>query len=635
MKISLVSIHPYRSPQAVPLACAFLKEALLANPEISGSSAPAVRLPGGPRPAPTGSLQVEISEFFLDDPPETCAEAILKLQPDLVAFSVYVWSRDHALAVATELRRRSPALVLCAGGAEPTANPAGLLAAGIFDFLIRGEGERPFLQAIQALQQELSPAGIAGVLLPGETPGPLPVPIDIDSIPSPYLSGLLDPALPGGALWQLSRGCDFACSFCFDHKGAGGVRRFSLPRIEQELRLFARLRVPQVFVLDSTFNKIPARAKEILRLIQRLAPEVHFHFEVRSEFIDAELAQLFASITCSLQIGLQSSDPAVLRGVGRGFDRDDFAYRVSLLNQSGAIFGFDLIYGLPGDSAALFRASLDFALSLYPNHLDIFPLAVLPGTRLFGKAPALGLNHLDAPPYTLVSTPSFPAAEIEEARLLAAACDIFYSRGKAVAWFNAVLAALKLTPSAFLSAFSRFLGTRGTGGEQEIAEEDVWGLQREFLSGIFRDRKKIKLLPLALDLADYHHHYASAVLATPAVPPTDRELRKIDLMRRPLALAPAATLARFNYEILDILEAGDLELAAFASCFRPAESYAIIYPAAGEVCTESVSKPYFELLAALDGKSPAQGLCKRLSLPSAEAISFLEFAASEGIVTLS
>jgi hypothetical protein len=617
MRISLIAIHPHRSAQAVPLACAFLKEALLADKQLSES------------------LRVEISEFYLDDPPAACAEAILKLQPDLVAFSVYVWSRDHALAVAALLRQNSPSLVLCAGGAEPTANPAGLLGARIFDFLIRGEGERPLVQTIRALAQGSSPAGVPGVLLPGEATGPLPVPADIDTIPSPYLSGLLDPAIPGGALWQLSRGCDFACAFCFDHKGSGGVRRFSLARIEEELRLFARLRVPQVFVLDSTFNKVPSRAKEILRLIRRLAPQVHFHFEVRSEFIDAEMAQLFASITCSLQIGLQSSDPEVLRAVGRGFDRDDFAFRVSLLNQSGAIFGFDLIYGLPGDSGALFRASLDFALSLYPNHLDIFPLAVLPGTRLFGKASALGLNHLDAPPYTLISTPSFPAQDLEEARLLAAACDIFYSRGKAVAWFNAAVAALKLTPSAFLAAFSRFLGTRGAGGEQEIAEEDVWGLQREFLCEIFRDRKKARLLPLALDLADYHHHYASALLAPPAVPPTERELKKIDLLRRPLSLAPSATLARFHYEILDLLEAGDIELAAFASCFKPAESYAIIYPAAGEVCTESVSGPYFQLLAALDGKTPAKTLCARVSLPSAEALDFLEFAATEGIVTFS
>ena len=616
MKITLIAIHPHRSAQAVPLACAFLKEALLADAGLRET------------------VGAEIIEFFLDDPADRCAEAIVQSAPDLIAFSVYVWSRDHALAIARRLRRKLPAAVLCAGGAEPTANPAGLLDSGLFHYLIRGEGEAPFLQAVRLAKRGILPAGVPGVVMPGELPGPLPVPVDLNSIPSPYLSGQLDPGVPGGALWQLSRGCDFACAFCFDHKGSGGVRRFSMERVEAEVRLFARLQVPQVFVLDSTFNKVPKRAKEILRLIGKLAPQVHFHFEVRSEFIDAEMAQLFASITCSLQIGLQSADAAILRAVGRGFDREDFAYRASLLNQSGAIFGFDLIYGLPGDSLEIFRSSLDFALSLYPNHLDIFPLAVLPGTKLHARAGALGLQHLPSPPYTVISSAGFAPRALEEAGLLAAACDIFYSRGKAVAWFNSVAGALKLSAAAFLTSFSRFLGSRGKKGEQEIAEQEIWALQREFLGELFRERKKARLLPLALDLADYHHHYACALLASPAAPPTARQLRKLDLLKSPLSLSPCAALARFSYEILDILEAGDLELPDFASRFKPAGSYAIIYPAAGEVCTESVSLAYFQLLQALDGKRPARAICGEIGLPAEEALAFLEFAVSEGVVTL-
>jgi hypothetical protein len=615
MKIALVTIHTGRSPQAVPLACAFLQEVLLADPQLCGT------------------VQTELCDFFLDESPEESASRLAKLKPDLVACSLYVWSRDFALALAGELRRRSPGLVLCAGGPEPTANPEGLLAPDAFDFLVTGEGEGPFREAVRALVRSEGVAGLPGLLLPGAAPAPPAQPLELESIGSPYLSGRLDPRSVAGALWQLSRGCDFACSFCFDHKGSGGVRRFALERLEQELRLFARLQVPQVFVLDSTFNKVPERAKAILRLIKRLAPEVHFHFEVRSEFIDPEMAELFASITCSLQIGLQSSDVQVLRGVGRGFDREDFSYRVSLLNQTGAIFGFDLIYGLPGDSPQLFRESLDFAISLYPNHLDIFPLAVLPGTRLFGRAAALGLKHLDAPPYTLTCSPTFSEAELAQAGRLALACDVFYSRGKAVAWFNAVADALKLKPSAFFQAFSDFLGPRGSAGEQDVAEEEIWQLQRRFLEAAFGERKKGKLLTLALDLVDYHYYYAAALMAAPPEALTERAAKQLDLKQHPLALAPSARLARFSYEILDILEAGDIELAPFASCFKATGSCAVIYPAAGEVCTESLSKGYFDLLQALDGRSASQELSRQVKLPWGEAREFLLFALTEGIVT--
>ncbi|QWV93559.1 radical SAM protein [Geomonas oryzisoli] len=611
MKITLVAIHPHPSPQAVPLACAFLQEALLADQALQGS------------------LQTAIAEFFLQDDAARCAREIARTTPELVAFSVYVWSRDHAVAVARELRMLLPDAILCAGGAEPTANPAGLLDEGVFDFIVRGEGEGTLVQAVRRIAAGGAPAGIAGIVLPGDAAAPLPSPLDLDSLPSPYLSGRLDPTVPGGALWQLSRGCDFACSFCFDHKGSGGVRRFAMERVEAELRLFARLQVPQVFVLDSTFNKDARRAKEILRLIRKVAPGIHFHFEVRSEFIDAEMAELFASITCSLQIGLQSADAAVLRAVGRGFDRDDFVNRAFLLNQSGAIFGFDLIYGLPGDTPELFRSSLDFALSLYPNHLDIFPLAVLPGTRLYGKAQALGVQHLEAPPYTVVATPGYTPEQLSRAGRLAAACDVFYSRGKAVAWFNSVVEALRLTPSAFLAAFADFLGERG---EADIAEEEIWGLQRRFLEQIFRERKKAKLLPLALDLADYHHHYASALMAAPPTPPTPKQLRRLDPLQLPLALAASTTLARFSYEVLEILDAGEPDLAEFCACFNATGSCALIYPAHGEVCTESVSPPYFELLLALDGKQSARTLCRSTGLSEEEAREFLSFALAEGIV---
>lgn len=619
MRVILVAIHPYPSPQAVPLANAFL--------------AAYQREYASPR----NPAEVLLRDFFLHQDVAGCVAELLSLKPDAVGFSLYVWNRARCRLLAEELRRLLPGVPLFAGGPEASADPRALLDEGALDFLILGEGEAAIGDVCLALAEGKRVDGIPGVVVAGEEgklPSPRGVLPDLDAIPSPWLNGVLDASRYRGVLWQLSRGCAFSCDFCFDARGESGVRRFSLERVEAELRHFAAADVPQVFVLDSTFNQDVIRAKAILRLIGTVAPRTHFHFEVRCEFIDGEMARLFAGITCSLQIGLQSADPQVLRQVGRSFKRDAFTAKVALLNRSGAVFGFDLMYGLPGDSLEGFRESIDYALSLYPNHLDIFPLAILPGTALAARADDSGLLHLAEPPYTLLSSPTLSAADLGQARRLALACDVFYTRGKAVAWFNSVMAALGVRPSLFLERFGEWLEREKGQGitEEALDDREIWRLQRSWLAAAFDTKKLKRLLALALDLVDYHHHYAAALLAPPTEPPDPRGLGRMRLLKLSARLAPSTRLARFNYEILDILEAGEPDIGAFVAHAPRSGSWAAIYPRGDEVCTESLIEPYFRLLEMLDGRTPCGRIAANLGVSEDDALSFLEFAVAEGIV---
>jgi hypothetical protein len=621
MHLHLVTIHATPSAQAVPLAAASLKAYLDA------------------RPAPARPVTVSCAEFFSGAPVEELCAAILARQPDLVGLPLYVWNRVECCALARKLRRRAPGLILSAGGPEVTADPGGVLSAAPFDFVVVGEGELTLAEVLDRLATGSSLEGVAGVarLVEGQPVVVRRPPIpDLAILPSPYLAGLLDDHIANGVVWPLSRGCSFGCDFCFDGMGDRKVRRFPLERLEAELEYVVGRGASQIFVLDSTFNQDVRRAKTILRLVARKARHVHCHFEVRHELLDAEQARLFAGLTCSLQIGLQSADPEVAGNVGRKFRREDFAAKIALLNEAGCIFGFDLIYGLPGDTLARFREGLDFALSLYPNHLDIFPLSVLPGTALAGRATRLGLVHLPGPPYTLLESPTFPAADMAEARRLGAACDIFYSRGKAVAWFNGIAAALRLSPVALLERFAAWLEKKDGAGfeESRYSDEEIWRLQRAFLGELFGTRRTQRLLPLALDFVDYHYHYAAAVMAVAPRLPSKRELARHDLLRRPLARAESARLVTFSYEILDLLETGEPDLAACAASLHPAGSFAVIYPRAGEVCTESLAEPYFRLLKRLDGTTTASRIAADLTIPAEEARDFLHFAVAEGIAVL-
>jgi hypothetical protein len=531
MNLVLVAIHLEPSPRSVPLGPAMLASVLRrAHPE---------------------AIQTRVLDLFLQQSAEACAEEILALDPHWVGFSIYVWNRSLSRAIARILRLRNPAILLFAGGSEATADPVSLQGEGWLDLVLPGEGEELIVDILGSLLKGIPLEAVRRTIRPS-------VVKNLATLPSPYLDGSLDPSAYSGMLWELSRGCPFRCDFCFESRGTSGIRRIPMTRVEAELLHFEACGVSQVFVLDPTFNFDPRQAKAILRLIAKQAPAIHFFFELRSEFIDAELAQLFASIRCTLQIGLQSADDAVLRSISRSIDREDFEAKVLLLHQAGAIYGFDLIYGLPGDTLEGFHASLDFALSLVPNHVDIFPLSVLPGTRLHDTAPDFGLRHQEDSPYTVIASPTFTQADMGTAARMARACDLMYNQGKAVPWFALLLEALALTPSGLFARFADFLDTH--------TDPDITALQVAFFGACFPDPV---VAGVAADIVTYFGRSGTLLEA--------------------MALDPQGThscLATFHHDpmvLLEHLETGITELEHLAEALPKQACQARLFVEEGEV----------------------------------------------------
>jgi radical SAM superfamily enzyme YgiQ (UPF0313 family) len=245
--------------------------------------------------------------------------------------------------------------------------------------------------------------------------------------------------------------------------------------------------------------------------------DIHWHFEVRAELLNREQARRFARLGASLQIGLQTADPAVATLINRSLNRSVFASKINILNQEGVIFGLDLIYGLPGDTLAGYRKSLDFALSLYPNNLDMFRLSVLPGTALADSASALNLDAEPTAPYHVRGTPTFSAADLVRAERLSRGVDYFYNRGRAVAWFNQILRPLRMRPAVFFEGFADYLEERvpvrsGMEIETKIEMEiKIEANQLAYLEKCYLKAGKLNLFPAVRDIVHYHGAWGRAL----------------------------------------------------------------------------------------------------------------------------
>ncbi|MCP3175741.1 DUF4080 domain-containing protein [Desulfuromonas sp. KJ2020] len=619
MTIVLPTLHVRRSAQAVPLAAACLAAALPA------SLRSATHLP----------------DFFPDQSDEDILAGILAFAPDLVAFPIYVWNRRRLTQLARQLKQRRPALRLVAGGPEATADAAAILAEGIFDALVCGEGEIPFAHLLTAWQDSEAATPRAGILFKNQqAPAVCETnagPESLDELTSPWLTGTLVPQTGQGVLWETSRGCPFGCDFCFDARGHHGVRPVSFERLRAELDLFVRQGVSQVWVLDSTFNYPPERGKMLLRLLAERAPHIHFHLEAKADFLDRETVRLLARLSCSVQIGLQSANPKVLRQVHRSLDPELFARKVRLLAAEGVTFGLDLIYGLPTDDYTGFTHSLNTALGFTPNHLDIFPLAVLPGTPLHRNRDKFALNAQTAPPYEILSTATLSADDMERCRDLAAGTDLFYNLGRAVGFFQSLLTAMQEEAVPFLENFAAWAMTKASVSREEFRDSSRWTTARilDLQEGYIRQRLKTlgrtDLLPAALDMVRYHFHYAETLLGEETRPADPEQRRSRDSWNTPWQRSAAARLVPFSYEILDLLEMGEMDLERIASLFRPVGSVALFARRGPEVLCESLEEDFLKLLQGADGqKTPREIFAGSISRNEGEEI--LEFALSEGFL---
>ena len=286
------------------------------------------------------------------------------------------------------------------------------------DVVVVSEGELPFAEVVECLTARRALRGVKGICFrDGETlfeNEEAPIREDLNTLPSPHLAEYADHRGRIVCI-ETQRGCVFKCNFCFYNKDLSiRNRRFDLDRVKQEILFWLGRDVHEIYLMDPVFNLYADRAREICRFVaEHNTGGVRFHAEVWAEFIDEELARLMHEAHFTfVEVGLQTTDTTVLATVERRLKMEKFLSGIRYLKQYKIPFELQLIYGLPGETAASFRKSLEFAVSLDPPQLAVYPLMVLPGTELWRKAGAIGLHFDPAPPYYVRSHYSMDENEI-------------------------------------------------------------------------------------------------------------------------------------------------------------------------------------------------------------------------------
>jgi len=335
-------------------------------------------------------------------------EAVSHLEDaDIVGFSAYVWNFRLSLAIAEELKKRNPAILIVFGGPHVPEQAERFLRKHPFiDLACHGEGEKVFLgiaENYRARSWESVPS-ISRLekakYIRNQNPQRI---LKLSSIPSPYLEGVFDDLIRRHdgkewlGLWETNRGCPFSCAYC-DWGSASHTRLaiFDMERLVREAQWFANNRVEFIFCCDSNFGILP-RDLEIVQLVADVAKQKGFPkaFSVQSTKNALERAYKVqktlaeARLNKGVNIALQTIDETTLKNIGRqNVSLETFRELQRRFTRDGIETFTDIILGLPGESHESFVIGVDQIIENgQHNRIQFINLALLP------NAPMADLNY--------------------------------------------------------------------------------------------------------------------------------------------------------------------------------------------------------------------------------------------------
>ena len=383
-----------------------------------------------------GCGNLVIREFTAHEPRESVLACLLAKEPDVIAFSVYIWNRRETLDLVDALGVARPGLRIIVGGPEVSFDDRTLFERhpGI-TALVRGEGEAPVKALLSAWQAGKEPGRLPRVMLRSGADiieGPNCSQLScLDDLPSPFQRGLVD-LQRGFVYYETSRGCPFHCSFCLSARD-NRMRSYSTNRMRSDLRFLMDNEVPKIKLVDRTFNYDAQRARDIFRFILEHNRTSHFHFEIAAHLLDEATLDLLETVPPGMfqfEIGVQSTLASTLDAVGRKVNLKRLEENVRRLRAADRInLHLDLVAGLPGEGFDAFLASIDRVAALNPNHLQVEPVKLLPGCPLREQAEELQIRFDPNPPYTVLATPELSFEDLQRIQEISRLLDLTWNSG--------------------------------------------------------------------------------------------------------------------------------------------------------------------------------------------------------------
>ncbi len=317
--------------------------------------------------------RIDLVNFRHERNPST--QPFLRPETDLVCYSIN-W-REGLELIRDDINALPPGVLTILGGRTATENPQYWLeACPNVDAVVCGDGE----QAIVEIAQGRPWSEVAGLVHRGDnrhfvfSPPRANAPLDNELMPArdlrrrPYYltskgvsTGIKIDQVAG------SRGCPFNCKFCNFSVNPWGVKRCWAPRTPESIvHEIEQIDADLIIFVDDVFTHQPDRVAEICDLL--IAKRIRKHYIVNARLEIAKRPDVIRKMEqagfIALLIGVESTQDATLKSMGKGFTIAQIRERFAVLRKSKMIINAYFIVGNIGETEEQMLSTASFARSI-------------------------------------------------------------------------------------------------------------------------------------------------------------------------------------------------------------------------------------------------------------------------------
>jgi len=251
---------------------------------------------------------------------------------------------------------------------------------------------------------------------------------DLDDLPMPLhhllpLDRYRAPMIKGPYTFIVtSRGCTAGCKYCIKHVSYQySVRLRSPESIVEEMWELNRLGIHNVHMYSDLFTVNREQVMGLCKLIIQEGLKVRWMCNSRVDYVDEEMLQRMAQAgNWLIAWGIESGSEEVLKRARKGYRMEQAHLALHWAKRAGIKNWGYFIIGLPGETEATIRQTIDLSKKL-PLDIALFHIAApYPGTPFFFEVmengwfrPGTRWEDVDMDKSTVLDYPGLPAERLE------------------------------------------------------------------------------------------------------------------------------------------------------------------------------------------------------------------------------